>query len=1050
MHRTSGSTSISGHIDMQLQKRTTLWLSLSLAFFAISAGQSAFAQDTKKVDSASTAADAEELDAVIVTGSRIKRAGYDTLEPAVTIGEEYIKSRAITNIADAINELPGFGTAVTPEGGQASFGTGVNFVNRFGLGSNRTLTLVNGRRSVTANPLTIFAGAAPGNQVDLNGIPTQLIDRVENLAVGGAPTYGSDAIAGVVNVILKNDYEGAEVALTYGMSDRGDNDRINVNGIWGTSFGEGRGNFTMSASFDNTDGVLQTQRELFRRALLFATNPLVSALTGQPTRTPQNDGRVYGTPFNTSTTDGISNAVLIQNRRLSQLTGGGLLFPSTGALNLTGGTLRGFGTSQNTYLQFDNSGSLVSYNPGIPFGNTDASGGDGFYLVESGQITSDLERETVNVFGNFDLTDSVRTFWEGSLFQSEGLEIIDQPIFNATQFGGNSAALTFSATDPRLTSQAAATLAANGITSFRLSRASRDLVTNNAKSKSKTGRLVAGLSGDFDAMDRAFNWETSLTYGRNSSEYSQNVLNQQNFLNAINVVRNAAGQIVCNPAGTIGVVAGGLTPRADANCRPLDIFGENRASAEARNYVTGRTLTDGLLEQTVFNANIGTDLFSTWAGPVSSNFGVEYRKESGKFTPNEFQRLGQGRAVAILGLEGDYNTKEIFGEFILPLVSDSNEIWGVHKFDLTAKGRRVDNSVNGNFNAWTLGAQFQPIEGFEIRANKTRSFRAPGLVELYAPTSSAFFAVNDPCDPRFVTGGTRPAIRQANCAQFYREYNLNPATFQSNAVSATVEGSSSGDANLQNELADSKTIGFVWQPEFIKNFRMSMDYYEINVRNAIAFLGANDLATGCFDNTSFAAGPVRNANSFCERINRDAAGQIVPTINADGTRTPAVRTGYVNGAFLNYQGISLEAAYNIELTDLDSLQFSMNSSNIDKLENSNNAIVTDVQDNEIGNSHLQHSFGVDYVHGPFGINLKANFISSAKFDVTFTPENRDQLSVASNTTYNLGLYFQVNDNFALRGSITNLTDKEPPFGTTGIGVYDILGRRSAISGEYRF
>ena len=176
---------------MQHQKRTPLWLSLSLAFFALSVGQSALAQAAAATGAAKASTEEDELDAVIVTGSRIKRAGYDTLEPAVTIGEEYIKSRAITNVADAINELPGFGTAVTPEGGQASFGTGVNFVNRFGLGSNRTLTLVNGRRVVTSNPLTIFAGAAPGNQVDLNGIPTQLIDRVENLAVGGAPTTRS-------------------------------------------------------------------------------------------------------------------------------------------------------------------------------------------------------------------------------------------------------------------------------------------------------------------------------------------------------------------------------------------------------------------------------------------------------------------------------------------------------------------------------------------------------------------------------------------------------------------------------------------------------------------------------------------------------------------------------------------------------------------------------------------------------------------------------------------------------------------------------------------
>lgn len=128
-----------------------------------------------------------ELETVTVTGSRIQRAGFDTLEPATVIGQEYLQERGITNVADALNEIPGFGAGVTPEGGQSSFGVGVNFVNRFGLGSNRTLTLINGRRFVSSNPPTIFGPGAPGIQVDLNVVPTSMVERVENLAIGGAP-----------------------------------------------------------------------------------------------------------------------------------------------------------------------------------------------------------------------------------------------------------------------------------------------------------------------------------------------------------------------------------------------------------------------------------------------------------------------------------------------------------------------------------------------------------------------------------------------------------------------------------------------------------------------------------------------------------------------------------------------------------------------------------------------------------------------------------------------------------------------------------------------
>lgn len=166
-----------------------------------------------------------QIEAVQVTGSRIFRAGFDTLEPATVVTREKIEQRGITNIADALNEIPGFGTGVTPEGGQSTFGVGVNFVNRLGLGTNRTLSLINGRRVVTSNPGTIFGPAAPGVQVDLNAIPAQLVERIENIAIGGAPTYGSDAIAGVVNVITRRDYEGAEVSATYGITDRDDNQR---------------------------------------------------------------------------------------------------------------------------------------------------------------------------------------------------------------------------------------------------------------------------------------------------------------------------------------------------------------------------------------------------------------------------------------------------------------------------------------------------------------------------------------------------------------------------------------------------------------------------------------------------------------------------------------------------------------------------------------------------------------------------------------------------------------------------------------------------------
>lgn len=1028
---------------------------LSAALFALSASPWALAQEqapAEETEEAQAAEQekAEELDVIVTTGTRIPRAGFDTLEPANVIGEDYVASRGLTNIADAINEIPGFGLGVTPEGGQASFGVAVNFVNRFGLGTARTLTLVNGRRFVSANVPTIFGPAAPGLQVDLNSIPSALVDRIENIAIGGAPAYGTDAIAGVVNVILKKDFEGLQIGTTVGQTDRGDNDRFNGSLIWGTNFAENRGNVTLAFSVDTSKGVLQTERERFRSSLAFQPNPLASVIAAnQPNRLPGTDGRVNPLiPFNTGNTDRIPNSVLIRDSRFFTFTPGGLILPSTGAVNLADGRLRGFGPTSTTYFQFDRTGNLVPYNPGVNFGTSNAVGGDGWNIVETAQILSDLDRANFNTVGHFDLTDDVQLYWEGSYFASEGFELIDQSIFNVNLFTGASSPLVFPSNYAQLSSQAAQTLASLGQTSFRLSRASRDLVNNNAKGDNDTMRGVLGFTGEFDFLADTWRWDVSANYGRNEGVFTQNVLNQQNFVNSLHVVRDASGRLVCSPTPVAGVfipttTGANSTPVADPNCVPLDIFGEGRASAAARAYVTGRTRTETTLEQTVFNANVGGGLFEIYSGVIPINIGVEYREESGDFNPDAFQRAGLGRAVPIIPLSGEFDTKEAFAETVIPLV-EPDTIPLLRQLDVTAKFRKVDNSVNGSFDAWTYGLQWRPFDDLLLRANTTRSFRAPAITELFTPTSSIFTTVPDPCDSRNVTGGTRPAVRQANCAAFFRQFNLNPANFQSTAVTATVQGTSSGDPNLENERGDSWTAGFVYTPEYIDGFRLMADYYEIEVSNSIANLSATAIATGCFDNTNFNTTDVTRANSFCERIERRADGQIA-----------SVRTGFVNGGILNFRGASAEAEYRRSLEDLGfslpgSLSASVNAFRLMRLESSANNVVVNRDDGEIGNSHRQMQIALGYDHPSWGLNLQANYIGSAQFDRDFTVETRDILGIGSYWLVNAGAYMYLGESGLVRFSVTNVADRDAPFPTGGIATYDILGRRYAISTQWNF
>ncbi|MDO4710222.1 MAG: TonB-dependent receptor plug domain-containing protein [Pseudomonadota bacterium] len=267
------------------------------------------------------ATSARALDTITVTGSRISRAGFDTLEPAQVIARENIEQLGMTNVADAIFRQPGFSASASTRGAQSSFGTGVSFVSRFGLGSNRELTLVNGRRFVTSNPATSFGPAAAGLQVDLNVVPTALIQRVESIGIGGAPTYGSDAITGVTNIILRKDFEGVEASMGIGATDKGDNIRFNISSTFGQNFADGRGNFTITAAHDRSNGVLENARDYYRQGWGYTTNPNAGVMASlMPNRNPATDGRYLGhIPFDTGSGDGIPGTILVRDFRFSAI-----------------------------------------------------------------------------------------------------------------------------------------------------------------------------------------------------------------------------------------------------------------------------------------------------------------------------------------------------------------------------------------------------------------------------------------------------------------------------------------------------------------------------------------------------------------------------------------------------------------------------------------------------------------------------------------------------------------------------------------------------------
>ena len=758
------------------RKRPNLLIAGSAISLALFTAAPSFAQDAPAVDEPAAESAVDEK-VITVTGSRIRLPNLESIEPTTTLDNRQLRERNFTNIADALNELPSIRGSVTPQGGQG-FGQGVNFANSYGLGSNRTLTLINGRRFVSSNVVTIFANAGAGTQVGLNTQPSILTDKIDQLSVGGAPIYGSDAISGVINIFQRTRFDGAEFSFTTGISEKSDNENYNFSGIVGKDFLDGRLNVTMALSRDEVAGVEYNNRDFLKRRIGGATNPSTSqnSTLRLPGVNQTNDGRLDpGIGFNDSATDGWPGSVLIRNVNIPFLTRGGLI---TGT-NLAGAGTNPlnpavpFGTRTTTGLQFDPRGFLVPFNQGVVFPGTSGSGGDGFVFSDFTQITSDLNRTSANAFVTFDVTPNVELFFEGSYFESRADELTQQPTFNSSLFGGLSGALTFSVDNPMLTSQAREALVSRGVTSFSLSRASDDYADLTGFNKTRLYNMVGGLKADLEIFGRTLNFETYGSHGNTrSSDFGQD-LNAQNFINAVNVTRNASGQIVCtvNPTRLVGsaltgFAAPGGTPIADPNCVPLDVFGDGRASAAARDYVVEDFVTISEQEQTVFNANIGGSLFDLWAGPVGFNFGYEHREEKASFTPSDFQQAGRGRSVAITPLAGKYNLDEAFGELVIPLVNDENNVPFIYNASVTGRGRYSDNTVNGGFFSYMVGGTLAPIPDVEFRGNFTRSFRSPAITELFLPKVNTFAFVPHLCQTSARNAGPAPTIRAANCAAF--------------------------------------------------------------------------------------------------------------------------------------------------------------------------------------------------------------------------------------------------------------------------------------------
>jgi outer membrane receptor protein involved in Fe transport len=888
---------------------TTLLSGVAFSFSAVNTiAQEAPIEIAEAPEQVAEVAAAEDV--VVVTGSRIRRNGIETLFPTTTITAADLDNRAFTNINDALVEIPAFGTGLTDNGAQGSQDVGRNFVDFLDLGTARTLVLVDGRRFVSTASLSVFG--TNGLQVDLNSIPTSLVERIDTIGIGGAPIYGADAIAGTINVILKDDFEGLEATTQYTVPEAGGAEVFSLQLVAGANFADDKGNVTFSADYETQEGLTQLDRgNIYDPINNYRFNNFASGGNGL-----ENQRALYNNEF----------INLFTNGGVATPAGRGFL-ASLGA----GAFPNGVG-----FRQFDTSGNLVPFVAGTPIPGRSAffaNGGDGSNLFqEVGSLQTPAERIVGTSRFNYRFNDRISANAEFLFSNSNAAETVNQGGFQTFPFGGTSAPATFSINHPLLTSQARDTLVAGGVDpatgTFRVHRLNNDIV-NNGPSILETSlwRFSGGFEGNFDIGERKFYWDVNLTHGESDVETTSTQIIDNNFINALDAVTltqahiDAAGGIdninaisgvtvglgdpVCQAvvdaaAGTLtGVSGSGITDRDlpfVQGCAPLDIFGFGRASSESLAFVTGRDTANSDLTSQQFVANLSGSLIDLPAGEMSFNVGYERRLESGRFNPSIAARLPLGRSAASLPNAGSFRTEEIYGELNVPLVSPDMNIPLVHSMEASGSYRTINvSTLSNNTKAFTVGGKYSPIEDIVFRGNYTESTRLPGIVDLFAPTTGSFNSASDPCDSRTINQATDLARRTANC----NADGIDVTSFISNIQNATVFGRTGGNPNLVPEESVAWTIGAEINPRFIPNLSLQIDYMNVEIPGAISNVTVTQILAACYDSTNFPNDP--NCSNFTRDPN---TGQIVDFL-----------TGPANAGLFDTEFLQVQGSYFYDLND---------------------------------------------------------------------------------------------------------------------------------------
>tara|TARA_R110001606_G_scaffold12306_5_gene53230 strand:- start:97096 stop:100116 length:3021 start_codon:yes stop_codon:yes gene_type:complete len=962
---------------------------------------------------------ATQVDEVVVTGSRIVRQDFAAISPVTTVGQEQLELTQTLTVESLLNELP----QVVPGNMRTSNNSGGEpfaTIDLRGLGANRNLVLVNGER---------IPGSSTSGTVDLNTIPASLVQRVEVVTGGASAVYGSDAISGVVNFILKENYEGAEMSVTYGSSFEGKAPEIEVNGLFGGNFANGRGNMTAYGAYYSRGEVLQSEFDYSRTsaALCFDANPFsadptvatVCDSSAEAATFLNAGGYVYpggsATPswgwIANSSTNAFNPAVL----NVNPLTSGQFASYDHDCNPSTPNIAYGAGERN---LSFNDAGALEPRNGGGACSVPDRAAGSSRYnYAPDNFLIIPAERVNFTTIGTYDFSDTLRAKVHLNYVNSTSqVQLAPTPATGLTVTLTPAMQTLINANHPDLAAALASRPFPNR--SFTMNRRMNEVGTRNSFDENNSFYLLTTLEGEFSP---AWDWSLTASYGSNKFD--------QRAENSVNATALSQGLAGCQDATT----GASLGVNALPGCVPLDIFGPGTLTAPMAAFIRVNTFSTTQVEETRIAGFTRGNLFSLPAGPVASVFGFEYRETDAEFRVDNEQRTGNIFGFnATQDQAGSVNVQELYTEISVPLLADMTY---ASYLGLELGLRYSDYSSIGT--VWTnkIGLEFAPVPSLRFRAVYNEATRAPSVFELFQNGDQGFPSYIDPC-----AGATGSAA--AFCqTQSGSVTPINWATFA--ATNSQVEAFSFGNPNLAPETAQTFTAGFVFQPDFLPVGRLSMtvDYYDIKITDVIASFGAQFFINDCYTN---------NVAASCARVVRDPANGQIDYVN----------TSRGNQGEFATNGVDLAVEYSIDLADV--------------------GLAGRLRINELASFVDSYTFnGSEFVGttsaGVGGAIFDFKNVLSAFYDIndwtfmtrwSYLPELNDDpgfgfvnefLSPAASYV-DMSARWNVTDNVALSAFVGNVLDETPPQtlngvfsqGNTDPQIYRLLGRTFSLNARVRF